>query len=379
VNHHPRLKITDIRLVQLKTIEAIGAVETAWDLGGKMPFQRGGGSFLEIHTDQGLVGIGPGVDPNLLPVLQSRLAGQDPFDTEQHVATLRYYASGMPYWGSAGVDIALWDLIGKACGQPLYKLWGGGKEKVPAYASLIRLSNPEERARLARQLKDEGWQAIKLRIHHATMKEDLATVEQVREAVGDGMVVMVDANQAQSSGNWQPGVLWDYRRAVETAWELQELGCYWLEEPLPRYAFADLARLNDQVEIPIAGGENNRGVHEFLQMLQEGVYDILQPESMVVGGVTDLRKIGVLAEAYGRQVVPHHGGRGLGTVAHLHLVASWPHSPYLELLHDPPIGLYQHGFSALQDPPVVDSEGYVAVPQGPGLGVEINPDLIITG
>jgi D-galactarolactone cycloisomerase len=379
VNQHPRLKITGIRLVQLKTIEEIGAVETAWDVGGKMPFQRGGGSFLEIRADQGLVGIGPGVDPNLLPALQSRLVGQDPFDTEQHVATLRYYASGMPYRGSAGVDIALWDLIGKACGQPLYKLWGGGKEKVPAYASLIRLSTPEERARLARQLKDEGWQAIKLRIHHATMKEDLATVEQVREAVGDGMVVMVDANQAQSSGNWQPGVLWDYRRAVETARELQDLGCYWLEEPLPRYAFHDLSRLNDQVEMPIAGGENNRGVHEFLRMLEEGVYDILQPESMVVGGVTDLRKIEVLAEAYGRKVVPHHGGRGLGTVAHLHLVASWAHSPYLELLHDPPIGLYQHGFSALQDPLVVDSEGYVTVPQGPGLGVEINPDLIIAG
>src|SRR5438874_466567 len=199
------MKIHKVRLVRLKTLEEIGALEPAWDPGGQMAFQRGGGSVLEIHSDQGLIGIGPGVDPGLLPALRSHLAGKDPFAIEQHFATLSYYAPGAPYRGSAGADIALWDLIGKACGQPLYKLWGGGKEKVSAYASLIRLSTPEERARLALELKAEGWQAIKLRIHHPTMKVDLATVDQVRAAVGDGMVVMVDANQAQSSGNWQPG------------------------------------------------------------------------------------------------------------------------------------------------------------------------------
>lgn len=371
------MKITEIRLLRLKTIQEVGALEPAWDPGGRMVFQRGGGSVLEIETDQGLVGIGPGVDPGLLPALRARLIGQDPFNPEQHAATLRYYAPGTSYRGSAGVDIALWDLIGKACGQPLYKLWGGGRDRVPAYASMVLLSTPDERARLAAELRAEGWQAIKLRLHHATMREDLHTVEAMREAVGDSVTLMVDANQAQSSGNWQPGVLWDYRRAVETARELQDLGCYWLEEPLPRYAFGDLARLNDQVELPIAGGENNRGVHEFLQMLQENVYDLLQPESMVLGGVTEARKIGVLAEAFGKKVAPHHGGRGLGTIAHLHLVASWSHAPYLELLHDPPIGAYQHGFSILQNPPIVDQDGLVAVPQGPGLGVEINRDLLV--
>src|SRR5215212_966841 len=231
------MKIRAVRLLQLKTIEETGALEPAWDPGGRMAFQRGGGSVLEIHSEEGLVGIGPGVDPNLLPALQHHLVGQDPFDSEQHLATLRYYAPGVPYRGSAGVDIALWDLIGKACGQPLYKLWGGGRDRVPAYASMVQLSTPEERSHLAAALQEEGWQAIKLRLHHATMKADLRTVQAVREAVGDRMSIMGDANQAQSSGNWQPGVRWDYRRAVETARELQELGCYWLEEPLPRYAF----------------------------------------------------------------------------------------------------------------------------------------------
>jgi L-alanine-DL-glutamate epimerase-like enolase superfamily enzyme len=372
-----RLKITDIKLVQLRTIKEVGGLEPAWDVGGNMVFTVGGGAIVEVHTDQGLVGIGPAVDPSLLPILNARLKGEDPFEVEKHNGVLRYYARGLPYRGTAGLDMALWDLIGKACGQPLYKLWGGSKDKVPAYASMVLLSTPEERADLAARLAEEGWQAIKLRLHHQTMKTDVETVEKVRQAVGDKMEIMVDANQAQSSGNWQPGIMWDYRRAVETARELQRLGVYWLEEPLLRYAFDDLARLNDEVELSIAGGENNSGLHEFVQMLQKNVYDILQPESMVHEGITGLRKVGVLAEAYGKRVVPHHGGRNLGTIAHLHLVASWAHSPYLEVLHDPPIGDYSYGFSILQDPPVIDSEGFIALPQGPGLGVEVNPDLII--
>ncbi|MFZ4660319.1 MAG: mandelate racemase/muconate lactonizing enzyme family protein [Caldilineaceae bacterium] len=371
-----RLRITDIKLHRLRTIEYVGEMEPAWDLGGKMHFSRGGGTVVEIFTDGGVNGIGPGVHPEIVETAKAHLIGQDPFDTEQHVATLRYYASGQPYRGAAGIDIALWDIIGKACGQPLYKLWGGGKDKVPAYASMVRLSTPDERAALAVRLADEGWQAMKLRIHYPTMAEDVRLVEAVCDAVGDRMKIMVDANQAQSSGNWQPGIRWDFRRALETAIELDRLGVYWLEEPLPRFAFKELAKINAAVAMPIAGGENNRNFHEFVEMVQEDVYDILQPESMVCEGITTLRKIGVLGEAFHKPVIPHHGGRNLGTIAHLHLVASWRHSPYLETLHDPPYGEYQHGFSILANPPVIDSEGCVAVPQGPGLGVELDRGLI---
>ncbi|MEZ4865183.1 MAG: mandelate racemase/muconate lactonizing enzyme family protein [Caldilineaceae bacterium] len=372
-----QLRITDIKLHRLRTIQEVGSIEPAWSPGSQMAFALGGGSVVEIFTDQGISGIGPGCHPEVLAAAQAHLIGQDPFATEQHVRTLRYYAAGLPYRGAAGIDIALWDIIGKACGQPLYKLWGGNKSKVPAYASMVRLSTPEERADLAVQLADEGWQAIKLRIHHPTLQEDIRTVATVRDAVGDRMTIMVDANQAQSSGNWQPGILWDFRRALETAKALDQLNVYWLEEPLPRFSFKELAKINAEVAMPLAGGENNRAFHEFVQMVQEDVYDVLQPESMVCEGITTLRKIGVLAEAFGKQVVPHHGGRNLGTIAHLHLVASWPHSPYLEVLHDPPIGEYQNGFSILATPPVIDSEGFIAVPQGPGLGVEIRRDLIL--
>jgi len=378
MSNNPRLKVTDVRSVKLRVIEEIGALEPAWAPGSRSRFQKGGGSYVEVHTDQGIVGIGPAVDPQFIPAIKQYLVGKDPFDVEQHAAALRYYVLGIPYRGVAGVDIALWDIIGKASNQPLYKLWGGGRDKVIPYASMMLLSTPEERADLATRLADEGWKAIKLRLHHESMKEDLRTVEKVKAAVGDRMTIMVDANQAQSSGPWQPGVLWDYHRAAETTRELDKLGIYWLEEPRPRYAFDELARLNDMVDMPIAGGENNPGLHEFVEMLEKNVYDLLQPESMVMGGITALRKVGVLAEAHGKKLVPHHGGGNIGVIAHLHLVASWPHAPFMELLNDPPIADYRHKFSIMANAPQVDREGYLHVPQGPGLGVEIDRDLIET-
>jgi L-alanine-DL-glutamate epimerase-like enolase superfamily enzyme len=371
-----KLRITDIRLRNLRATRDVGSIEAAWNPGVQVKFVVGGGSFVEIHTDQGLTGIGPGIEPDLLAAAKAQLIGKDPFDIDEHAGRLRYYVRGLQYRGPEGLDIALWDLIGKACNQPLYKLFGGGSNRITAYASMMKLSTPEERAEMAASLADQGWRAIKLRLHHPTMKEDLRTVELVRKSVAERMTIMVDANQAQSEANWQPGVLWDFRRALETARELEKLDVYWLEEPLPRYAFDQLAELNRQVTISLAGGENNRRELEFVEMLQRGVYDILQPECMAAEGITGLRKIGVLAEAFGRKVVPHHGGGQLGTVAHMHLVASWPHAPYLELLHDPPVADYRHRFAVMKNPPVVDSDGMVAVPDGPGLGVEIDPAMI---
>ena len=371
-----RTKVTEVRLLSLRAVAETGSLEPAWDPGRQMTFRIGGGKYLEIHTDQGLVGIGPAIDAKLLPCVAEQLVGSDPFDIEQHAPRLSYYAGGRSRRGSASVDIALWDLIGKAAGLPLYQLWGGGKKKVPVYASTIQLSTPDDTPPLATALLEEGWKAIKLRLHHPTLEEDVRTVEAVRAAVSDRMELMVDANQAQSSGDWQPGVQWDFSRAVLTARELERLRCAWLEEPLPRYSFDLIAKLSDLVELPIAGGENNCGLHEFKWMLEQGVYDIVQPDCLVSDGITGVRKIAALAQTFNRRIVPHHGGGAIGTIAHLHLVASLPHAPYLELLHDPPIGSYRHRFAIFKNPPVVDSTGCMSVPQAPGLGVEIDTDLI---
>jgi len=170
--------------------------------------------------------------------------------------------------------------------------------------------------------------------------------------------------------------MWDFHRALQTARELEGLNCLWLEEPRLRYAFDELAELNRQVGIPIAGGENNRGVHEYRWMLEQNVFDILQPDIMVADGVTGFRQIAALAKAHNKRVIPHHGGGNLGTIAQLHAIASWPHAPWIEILHDPPVAAYTNGFAMMENPPLVDKEGYMNLPQAAGLGVALNKDLI---
>ena len=371
------MKITDIKIAYFKSIEYQGELEPAWSPGQKMKFDSGGGSAVEIHTDEGLKGIGPAPNEDLLDAIKNYLIGKDPLTIERHYSELRYRIPGMPYGGTAGIDIALWDIVGKLAGLPLHKLWGGNKSKITPYASMIVLSNPSERADLARKLCDEGWKAIKLRLHHESLVDDIKTVQTVKDAVGDKMTIMVDANQAQSNGRYQPGVVWDYKRAVDTARILQDLGVYWLEEPLTRYDFKNLARLNDLVELQIAGGENNRVMNDFIQMAELNCYDVFQPESMVLDGITPLRKIGMLAELYGKRVIPHHGGGNIGVIAHMHLVASWDHAPFIELLHDPPVGHYKHKFAIFENAPLVEN-GIISVPDKPGLGVELNEDLILS-
>jgi len=259
----PRVKIADVRLFNLKVVRQTGSLTPAWAFGRPTTYQIGGGSVLELRTDQGVTGVGPGIEASSLTALKAFLVGKDPFDTEALGRQMRESnAAAFNRRSLPGIEIALWDLAGKLAGQPLYKLWGADKDRVPAYCSLISLSTPEERARFALQRKQEGWKAIKLRLHYDTMNEDLGVVEAVRKAVGDNYPIMTDANQAQTTGDTQPGVNWNLDRALQTARGLEKLHAYWLEEPLKRYDLDGIARLSREGEIPIAGGENNHGVEE---------------------------------------------------------------------------------------------------------------------
>jgi L-alanine-DL-glutamate epimerase-like enolase superfamily enzyme len=405
-----KIKITEIRIRRLRVIKELGSFAGfmgPWDTNTE---RIGGGSVIEIYTDQGLVGLGPSIDPAQLPGLKAQLIGEDPFNLQAIVANLRevtgmgearHQASLHPANTAQGpetarvslaeaagrggeasaaraysaVEIALWDIIGKACNQPLYKLWGPVKDRVVPYASQVRLSTPEERAGLAMRLQSDGWHALKLRSHFQAMKDDVRLVEATRKAVGDAMDIMCDANQA-TNGYLTPTVMWDFRRAVETARAYQQLNVYWLEEPLRRYDFDHLAELNRLVEIPIAGGEGNRGLHEFRWVLEKGCFDIVQPE-VLLDGPLELRKIAVLAESMDKLIVPHVADGGVGTICVMHLVASWPNAPYMEIYHDLPLREYSHGFAILEEPPVLDKTGYFTVPDKPGLGVSIHKDLIL--
>jgi L-alanine-DL-glutamate epimerase-like enolase superfamily enzyme len=368
----PRARITDVRLRNLKLLKEVGTYPD-W-VGGTRYSRIGGGAIVEIQTDAGVTGIGPEVDPAQLGQIRNILMGADPFDVETHAARL----SALPtagLRGPASVEIALWDLVGKLTNQPLYKLWGGGRDKVPPYSSMLRLSTPEERADIATKIKAEGWQGIKYRCSFPTMKEDVRLVELTRKAVGADWIITCDANKAGL--NWQSmrGVPWDFTRAVETAKEYQRMSVYWLEEPLPRYDFDGLAELNRLIDMKIAGGEANRGLHEFRWLLEKGCFDIVQPEIMLLGPSL-LRKIAILAESMNKLCIPHVGDMRLGTICDLHLIATWPNSPYIEIFNEIPVGDYTYPFSIFEDPPVLDKQGFFKVPQGPGLGMTIKKEFL---
>lgn len=337
-------------------------------------------TIFTVHTDEGVVGVGAsGGSPQATnDLVAPKLVGQDPFNVEYLTRVIRNTGGGFTTLPIAcGIEMALWDLIGKAAGLPLYRLWGSHRNRVRAYASMVEVGTPERRADEALELLDRGYTAIKLRLHAPTMKEDIAQVEAVREAVGDRMEIMVDANQAQEPGT--PGaendLVWGIDRAIATCRELANLDVVWLEEPLGRYELDNLTRLAEASDVPIAGGENNIGLHEFRWLIDDHCYDIVQPDALVAGGLGVLRKIAAYAEMRHMKIAPHHGGNGLGVAAHLHLIASVPNAEYIELIQEPSKLDTTDFQGIIAEPLVPDADGYVTVPDRPGLGVELREDL----
>ena len=260
-------------------------------------------------------------------------------------------------------------------GQPAaLQVVGRRAGRVIPYASQLRLSTVEERVTQTERLKAEGWKAIKLRNRFPTVKEDIRLVEQIRKAVGDEFIIATDANQANpaSTNFLQSGTKWDFERAVKCARAYQEMNVFWLEEPLPRYDIDHIAELNKLVEIKIAGGEANHGLHEFRALLDRGAYDIIQPEIMTEGP-TLMRKAAVLAESMGKLCIPHVGNQ-LGNICSMHLVAAWPNAPIFEIFNDPPASEMKFSNAIYENPPVF-KDGYLTMPDGPGLGVTIRKDL----
>tara|TARA_B110000444_G_scaffold236569_1_gene248538 strand:+ start:4558 stop:5781 length:1224 start_codon:yes stop_codon:yes gene_type:complete len=371
-----RLKITDIRLIKIKLVEDKGVlarwVDTPrWGL----PVQIGNFTVTEVHTNQGLVGIGPGIPPENIEYVKQRLVGEDPFEINKHAATLY-----RPHrkWG-ASVEIALWDLLGKATDLPLYKLWGGSREKVLPYAALWSIGTVEIQREAAIRIKEEGWRAIKLRSGFKSLEEDVRLVEQVRDAVGDDFHILCDGNKAPGNANalGEDPSFWTYKRAYDTAMEYQRLNVYWFEEPLPRYDFECLAELNRQIAMPMAGGEANWGIHEFKWLLEQGCFDILMPEIGDIGPLMS-RNVGTLAAAFNRQVSPHSAPleRRLVNICGIHLTVSLPNAPITEFIHEPPHADIFEGWQVFENPPVLEKDGSIKVPQGPGLGVTLRADLI---
>jgi L-alanine-DL-glutamate epimerase-like enolase superfamily enzyme len=294
--------------------------------------------------------------------------GRDPFDIERHVRILDnlqfHYGRAWP------LEVALWDLMGKITGQPLWRLLGGRSGRVRLYASTGERLPAAQRAESARRLKEQNFAALKLRFHAADPRDDLAVVRAVRAAVGDGMEILVDANQGWQMP-WDAAPAWDFKTAAWMADALAELGVFWLEEPLPRHDYRGLADLRRRARVRIAGGEGNREFAELREYLRHGSLDVYQPDVVWSTGILRARQIAAEAQAAGALYSPHTWGDGLVLLANLHVAAAVSTAPFVEFPYDPPSWTPERRDYILPAPILPDADGWVTLPDRPGLGVAI--------
>jgi L-alanine-DL-glutamate epimerase-like enolase superfamily enzyme len=335
-------------------------------------------TLVKIFTDEGITGIGgqvPGygielktmIDDVVKPFLLNEVV--DPFFIGKLSDMIRWWRHRIGPRACC-VEVALWDILGKAAKQPLYRLFGARQDKVKVYASTIEVKTPAERAKDAARWLDDGFQSIKLKMNNPAPKKDLETVRAVRDAVGNEMEIMCDAFQA-----WRTKPpFWSYRTAAEMAKELEKLEVVWLEEPLGRYDLEGLSALASAVDMPIAGGEIEFGVHRFMELMVRGCYDIVQPCVTWAGGFQEVRKIAAMAEAASKRCILCCWGVGLTLPADLQLIGSIT-CDRVEFGYDPPAYTPEYRDSILKEP-LLPRSGYIEIPKGPGLGVELNEEMV---
>ena len=338
--------------------------------------------FVRVYTDEGLVGIGecfrrqPLVVKTLVEsVLKPALMGKDPLETEVRWREMITAGSasdmgGAVYCAIAGLDIALWDLKGKALGMPIYQLLGGkAREKVRMYASSMRRDlTPVQEAERAASFVDAGYSAYKL--HSAVpgsmdhpADHTIETVREVRSAVGDDIEILVDVNGAFST-----------HHALEIGRALEDLGVFHFEEPRPHYDLDGLAIIADTLDIPIASGEMIFTHWQYKDLLSRGRVDIIQPDIVKVPGFTEFQRIAALASAFGKPMTVHNIQPTISTVAHLHACTAYANIPYAQEYNIEPISIRDE-WPILKDPLRVDY-GFLTAPDGPGLGVELDEEVV---
>jgi L-alanine-DL-glutamate epimerase-like enolase superfamily enzyme len=261
---------------------------------------------------------------------------------------------GITIFALSGLDIALWDLAGKAAGLPLCRLLGGPvRTEIPGYASLFKYGDPELVAERTRAALAEGYAHVKL---HETREPEVAAA---RRAAGDGFPIMVDTNCP-----WSPA------EAREMALRLKPYDLHWLEEPIfPPEDFRALARLQAEGGIPLAAGENACTAVQFQEMLAAGAVSYAQPSVTKVGGISEFRKVAALAESHGVALMPHAPYFGPGFLATLQLLAALPESGLAEWL-------YVEREACLFGAAIAPARGLFRLPEGPGLGAEPDADVI---
>ena len=323
--------------------------------------------LVRVDTDAGITGYGEAFGFNIIETTKTALdtliaplaLGRDASQIESLMDDLAlkthiFGRYGVTTFALSGLDIALWDIAGKAAGLPLYKLLGGAhRNEVPAYASLLKYQDPNVCARLTEEALARGYRFIKL--HENTVEPVAAT----RAAGGDELPIMLDVKCS-----WSP------HQASTIAESLAPYDLHWLEEPLwPPENFEALAQLRAESGIPIAAGENACTAWQFDQMFKDGAVDYAQPSVTKIGGLTEMRKVATLAEVANVRVQPHSPYFGPGFLATLHFIASSRDIESIERFY---VDLEADMYGNTLDP----VNGFVRVPDGPGLGIDPDPAFI---
>lgn len=346
-------------------------LHVAWD---PVPRAHQEATVVLVTSDEGVTGIASGGDG--LPdaaALERLLVGLDPLRTEavREICETVDLHGGRPW----AVEVAVWDLVGKALDTPLWQLLGGRSERLLAYASSAELVTAAERAERCVELAERGVRAVKIRFHLDDWRKDVAVVAAVREAVGDRLEIMVDANQGwRMPGDREPR--WDVATAAQCARALEELGVWWLEEPLRTDDLDGYASLRGLTSIRLAAGELVRSAGEARDLVVRGHVDVLQADVLFVGGLGGARRLAALADLHGRAWSPHTWSNGLGLVANLHAALAFSTLPYVEVPFDPPAWPAARRDWLLSEPLEIAADGTIAPPPGPGLGVELDLDRL---
>ena len=335
-------------------------------------------TLVAVRTDEGLVGYGSVFTSDelvrgALSVLGPLLEGESALEPERvseklHQNTFWLGRGGAVTHAISGVDIALWDVLGKVTGQPVGRLLGGRyRERVKPYASLLM----EEPGRLADHLLalgEQGFRAFKIgwgpfgRQDRAT---DEAVVRAARETIGEQATLMVDAGG--SDAFWRG----DYKWALRTAHMLADYDVAWFEEPLKPDALEDYVALRRAALVPIAGGEVLTRRQAYLPLLRAGAFDVVQPDVTKVGGLSEERRIGWMAQEHGVRFIPHGWNTAVGLAADLQLASAFAGTDLVE---------YKTGSAYIDEIALeeweLDEDGMLAIPLKPGLGLELNLDAV---
>jgi L-alanine-DL-glutamate epimerase-like enolase superfamily enzyme len=333
----------------------------AWD---PVPRTYQDATIVVVRSEDGIEGYASGDGVPDRALLERLLVGTDAADASRVHGILE--TVDLHHGRNWTLEIAIWDLVGRAHGEPLWRLLGGSTGRIGAYASTGELVDAEERVQRCRALRDAGVRAVKIRLHSRDWRLDLPVIEAVREAVPE-LEVMVDANQGwRMPGDLTPS--WDRDTAAEFAHELERLGIYWLEEPLPTDDLEGYASLSRN-GLRIAAGEMVRTASEARELLLRGGVDVIQTDVVLSGGIEGCRRVAEIAASAGRLWAPHTWSNGYGLLANLHAALAFSTCPYLEVPFDPPAWSAERRDWLLPVTIEIAGDGSVGPPDGPGLGV----------